>query len=339
MAEENKAVEDLNINKGIADQNSLTIENEDKDESSNQDISDDYKEIIEMKEEFVKSKKKSILSKILIGLIAFLILLLAIGITLYFLGFFDPKEEPVQTVTQENPLPVENKEESYKFDIKDINSKKLNEQLSYLTNKNINQDKTEELEKIENEKRIIEEEKKREEEAYKAQEEALLKEKAAIEEKKIELENEKAQLEAMKQEAIMLRQELEASKTKLEVVEPIAKEEVVIAAEIATPEVKQETTENTVPAKNETSNNSFLKLINVAKIKGSLYKKYLDKITDINPNAVLCRDDKNRIEIYFGPFNNDEIRAELLDKLVNNGFEEAFEIELTQEEFDKRCNY
>ena len=84
---------------------------------------------------------------------------------------------------------------------------------------------------------------------------------------------------------------------------------------------------------------SFLKFINVAKIKGSLYKKYLDKITSINTNAILCRDDKNRIEIYFGPFNNDETRTELLNKLISGGFDEAFELELTQEEFNKRCNY
>jgi hypothetical protein len=329
MAEENKAVEDLNVNKDKSlDENSLTIENEDKDESLSQDVADDYKEIIELKEEFVKSKKKSTLSKILIGLIVFLILLLALGITLYFLGFFTPKEEPIQVTIQDN-APIEVKEETYKFDIKDINSKKLNEQLSYLTNKNINQDKTEELEKIENEKRIIEEQKRREEEAYKIQEEALLKEKAAIEEKKIELENEKAQLEAMKQEALRLKEELEANKTKLEVVEPINNEVVV---------QKQETMQEPVSAKNDT-NNSFLKLINVAKIKGSLYKKYLDKITAINSSAILCRDDKNRIEIYFGPFNNDEKRAELLDKLLDKGFDEAFELELTQEEFDKRCNY
>ena len=150
MAEEN-------INKDNSqDENSLTIENEDKDDSLNQDIADDYKEIIEMKEEFVKSKKKSTLNKILIGLIAFLVLLLTIGITLYFLGFFDSKEEPIQPAIQENNLPIENKEESYKFDIKDINSKKLNEQLSYLTTKN-----TLENNKKEAEKKAIEEEKKK----------------------------------------------------------------------------------------------------------------------------------------------------------------------------------
>lgn len=333
MAEENKAVEDLSINKDKSlDENSLTIENEDKDDSLNQDITDDYKEIIELKEEFVKSKKKSTLGKILMGLIAFLILLLAIGITLYFLGFFEPKEEPI-TVTIQDTAPVEVKEETYKFDIKDINSKKLNEQLSYLTNKNINQDKTEELEKVENEKRIIEEQKIREEEAYKAQEAALLKEKAAIEEKKTELENEKAQLETMKQEALLLKQELESNKTKLEVIKPNDKKE-----ESSVQNTKQDVTQKPAPTKSE-ANNNFIKLINVAKIKGSLYKKYLDKITAINPSAILCRDDKNRIEIYFGPFNNDEKRSELLNKLINKGFEEAFELELTQEEFDKRCNY
>ena len=63
--------------------------------------------------------------------------------------------------------------------------------------------------------------------------------------------------------------------------------------------IKQETSEEPISNK---VNNNFIKLINVAKIKGSLYKKYLDKVTAINPSAILCRDDKNRIEIYFGPF-------------------------------------
>ena len=196
MAEENKVVEDLKTKDELSDASTLTIKNEDNDNGSNENEDDKYKDILEVKEEFSKSKKKSLLSKILIGLIAFLLLLLTVGIILYFLGYFTPKEEI--KVTEENLMPVEIKEEAYKFDIKDINSKKLNEQLSFLTNKNINKERNEELEKLENEKRIIEEEKRREEEAFKIQEEALLKEKAAIEEKKIQLENEKAELEAMR---------------------------------------------------------------------------------------------------------------------------------------------
>ncbi|WP_368029685.1 hypothetical protein [Arcobacter sp. s6] len=326
MAEESKVVEDLKIKDELSDANTLTIENEDNDKISNED--DKYKDILEVKEDITKSKKKSLLSKILIGLIIFLFLLLAVGISLYFLGFFTPKEDTTPVV--ENSMPVEVKEETYKFDIKDINSKKLNEQLSFLTNKNINKEKNEELEKLENEKRIIEEEKRREAEALKIKEEALLKEKEAIEEKKTQLENEKAELEAMKQEALMLKEQLEMNKSKLEANTEENKNTVIPVA--------IEKKENDIPTL-VSKDKKFLKFINVAKIKGSLYKKYLDKVSSVNPNAILCRDDKNRIEIYFGPFEDDETRSNLLDKLIKNKFQEAYEVEFTKDEFDKRCNY
>ena len=345
MAEETKPVEDLIIDESL-DANSLTIEKT-KDDSEDEDtIDDDYEKILEVKEEFVKNKKKTALDKILIGLIVFLVLLLITGAILYFLGFFTPKEEPEEsTAVQENTQVIEKKEETYKFDIKDINSKKLNEQLSYLTNKNLSQDKVEELEKVENEKRLIEEQKINENEALKSEEDALLKERNAIENKKIELENEKAQLESMRQEALLLKQELEANKTDLEVTEQNKIASVNNEKDSADTKIQEEKAievkvkEEQKDTKEPKNTSSFLKFINVAKIKGSLYKKYLDKITSINTNAILCRDDKNRIEIYFGPFNNDETRTELLNKLISGGFDEAFELELTQEEFNKRCNY
>ena len=328
MAEESNAIEELKKKDDLSDASTLTIENEEPNQTNNKNEDDKYKDILEVKEDLTKSKKKSLLSKILIGLIAFLLLLLSTGIILYFLGFFSPQEE-IQNVAQNNVLPVEIKEEAYKFDIKDINSKKLNEQLSFLTNKNISKDRNEELEKLENEKRIIEEQKAKEAEAFKAQEEALLKEKTAIEEKKIQLENEKAELEAMRQEALMLKEQLEMNKTKLENTQ-IEKVDIEISP-------KEEKVSD-LPVEAST-NKKFLKFINVAKIKGSLYKKYLDKVSAVNPNVILCRDDKNRIEIYFGPFNDEETRAKLLDKLIKNKFEEAYEVEFTQDEFDKRCNY
>jgi hypothetical protein len=322
MAEESKVTEDLNQKKDeLIDASTLTIDNENNDQIKNEKDDDKYKDILEVKEDLTKSKKKSLLSKILIGLITFLLLLLIVGVILYFLGFFTPKET-VKVVPQENTAPVEVKDETYKFDIKNINSKKLNEQLSFLTNKNIVKEKDEDLEKRENEKRIIEEEKRRDDEALKIQEDALLKEKATIEEKKTQLENEKAQLEAMRQEALSLKAQLNVNKTELETTTLPSTEQ------IKEPKVVQSTTKK-----------EFLKFINVAKIKGSLYKKYLDKISAINPNVILCRDDRNKIEIYFGPFKDDESRNKLLDKLIKNKFEEAYEVEFTQEEFDKRCNY
>lgn len=70
MAEETKPVEDLIIDESL-DANSLTIEKT-KDDSEDEDtIDDDYEKILEVKEEFVKNKKKTALDKILIGLIVF----------------------------------------------------------------------------------------------------------------------------------------------------------------------------------------------------------------------------------------------------------------------------
>jgi hypothetical protein len=119
MAEENRDAKNLNQNTDEIDTNSLTINIEEN--ISVDSAPNDYEEMIGMKEEFITSKKKSPLSKILIGLISFLILVLTIGAILYFLGFFESKEEIINTKIDKIVSPVEIKEETYKFDIKDIN--------------------------------------------------------------------------------------------------------------------------------------------------------------------------------------------------------------------------
>lgn len=291
----------------------------------------------ELKEEVVetieKSKKNS-LKKILLILIATLVILIIISVILYFLGLFSHKEEEKEVIsTPQETVVGKPKEEEYKFNLKDINSKKLNEQLASLTNKNLNQ------EKIENEKKPIDEENKKEEDALKLEEEKLKNEKIALEEKKLLLENEKAQLEALKQEAIAMKQQLESSNVSTEhlnLEKQLEEKETTKEKSIENPSEK---TKKETVLKEKIVNTEFLKFINIAKIKGPLYKKYLDKITKINSNVLLCRDDKNRIELYYGPFDNENERLELLDKLIKNGFEEAYELEFTKEEFDKKCNY
>lgn len=295
-------------------------------------------------EEFVKPKK-SILPKILIGIVTLLLLLLIIGAVLYFTGFFAPKEiEKIETFEVTAPIEkVETNENSYKFDIKDINSKKLNEQLANLTTRSINNEKIEEVEKKDNEKKLLEEQKLKEDELLKSQEDELAKQKAQLEEKKLELEKEKAQLEGMKQQAAQLKSELESTSSS-NITDGVPSK--------ATEKIK--TTNSNNPAKEVTNNkqektaslnkdvnknNQFLLFISVAKIKGVLYKKYLDKIVAVNPDIKLCRDDENRIELYYGPFEKNEDRANLLNKLISNKFNEAYELEFTQEEYDKRCNY
>jgi hypothetical protein len=277
---------------------------------------------VEINEEFVKPKK-SIFIKILFGIVGLLILLLIVGIILYFTGFFEPKQEekkieqPVitkETVTKVEAVP----ENNYKFDLKDINSKKLNDQLANLTSNNVNEEKKMKKESLENEK--IQEE--------------LQKQKALLEEEKLKLEKEKAQIEMAKKEA--------ATKEELKITPSTAMPN----SEILPVLENKKEVDNPTLAKNSTSiqkenvvNNQFLLFINVAKIKDVLYKKYLDKIIAINPNVRLCRDEKNKIEIYFGPFEKNEDRTELLNKLIKNKFTEAYSLEFTQEEFDKRCNY
>ncbi|MBD3829234.1 MAG: hypothetical protein IE890_01985 [Arcobacter sp.] len=332
MAEDTKAIDS---------EGSIIVENGSlkKDDSGQINIplqEDDRSDIKEIQEEFVKKPKKSPLQKILIGVVFLLLLFIIVGAILYFLGFFKPEEkEVIQEIPQEK-IVQETPKEEYKFDIKDINSKKLNEELSFLTNKNLNQEKNEEAERLANEKRILEEEKRKEEEALKAHEDTLEKERIALEEKKSALEREKAELEALREEALKIKEELLNKQTQNENnVEPeqVSNDNV---------EVKQNDTDEMISNSKKNVNLSedgFLKFINVAKIKGPLYKKYLDKVTAINPNILLCRDDKNRIEIYYGPFKDENERRELLDKLLSNKFDQAYELEFTKDEFNRRCNY
>lgn len=315
MEEENKAqIEEISYTT-----NPLSTSSINKEESTSDKIE---KTIPEVNEEFVKPKKR-IIFKVLIGVISLLLLIIITGSILYFTGFFEHKEEIPKEETQHTeahaeitPPIVEKpqvKEEGYKFNIKDINSKKLNDQLASLTNKNI--------EKKEEDKKPSTEVKK-ETTQIRNNEDELIKEKAELEKQKQELEKQKIEQDKIKTENTSEKKDNSSS----------------------TQENKNINTENivenrTIVKEEKNKENEFLLLINVVKIKGVLYKKYLDKIIAINPNVKLCRDEKNRIEIYFGPFKNNEERSELLNKLIKNKFNEAYELELTKIEFDKRCNY
>lgn len=288
-----------------------------------------------------KKFKKPSLKAVLISVIAILLLLLIIGITLII---FSPKEEPIaETPSQEVATPTtqkvtqnqeitEEKEPEVKFDLSSINSQKLNEQLANLTNKNIKKEAPAAVENEES-RRVLEEQKRIEEESLKIEEDMVLKQKESLEEKKAELEMEMQKLEALKKEAILAREELiKAQNTNIE-----SNEKDIQVEQKPQENIKQENIEET-KAK-EQNNGEFLQLINVAKIKGTLYKKYLDKATRIDPNIVLCRDDLNRIELYYGPFSSNEARETLLNKLLKNGFSQAYELEMTKDEFNKRCKY
>ena len=84
---------------------------------------------------------------------------------------------------------------------------------------------------------------------------------------------------------------------------------------------------------------SFLKFAQIATIKQHLYLSFLHQIREIDKRISVCRNDLNVIQIFVGPFENDEDRKEVLNKINQHIVHDAFAIDFTQEEFDKRCNF
>lgn len=277
--------------------------------------------------EEIKKFKKPFLKVILIFVIVILLLIIGISPNKEYII-----ERPLQEIiTQTTQEVVEEKESEIKFDLSSINSQKLNDQLANLLNKNIKKE-TSILENEESRK-ALEEQKRIEDVSLKIEEDIVLKQKESLEEKKAKLEMKMQKLEALKKEAILAREELiKAQNINIE-----ANQKHIQIEQKLQEEMKQVTIEET-KAK-EQNNGEFLQLINVAKIKGILYKKYLDKATSIDPNILLCRDDLNRIELYYGPFSSNISREILLNKLLKGGFSQAYEVEMTKDEFNKRCNY
>lgn len=281
------------------------------------------------------NKKKLPIKTILIGVISFLIVLIIIGVSiLLFSG--NSANQAIEENTIEEIEEAETIEEE-KFDLSSINSKKLNDELALFTNKNLQENNKEDL-TIENEnRRILEEQKRIEEESIKIEEEILKKQKEEILATKDELQEEMRKLEDLKKEAIAIKEELLKAQNSVnnESIQEVSRN----PFENINNTQKEEEKEIKPVSTTTSSNGNFVKLINVAKIKGVLYKKYLDKITVIHKNTLLCRDELNRIEIYFGPFENESLRENILNELQKSGFTESYSIELTKDEFDKRCNY
>lgn len=349
MAEEQKE-EELELTLEETQDSSNDTQTNDKvndNNSNNEDTSDE-------KLSFKKKKDDNKIKKILFGVIGFLVLTLIIGLILYLIGFFDPEEQkeeiPDKPIAQKQ---ITQPKDEYKFSLKDVNTDNLNKELSKLTNKDILAKK--EQDKIEEQKQILEKERQEYKEKLSQQEEELTKEKELLQAKKEKLEIQKNELEILKEQAKSLKEEMLREKEILEVErEKLILAQMEIENTIKHEENKKEqemskqtpsnelitaSKEQMLTNTNESLVTEFVNLINVAKIKGELFKDYLDKILAIHNNVLLCRDDFNNIEIYFGPFTDNNQRNEIFNKLNTTDFSNAYEVELTREEFDKRCNY
>lgn len=283
-----------------------------------------------------KKDKTLLIKRVLFITIGVLLLFLIILATIFIFKSEESKEPPESSPpiessakTNENNtenVPSEPEIKETKFDFNNLEPEKLNEQLELLTNKNMEYQK-------EKEQKILEEEKKlspvfnlvnnlKDKEEIKKEENSIV---SSEDNKKEEISKIEEIKEDKKEEIISEKKDVATSTSN----ETKTQNE---TSNINSNSKKEETTKITESL-------TFVKLINVAKIKGDLNKKYFDKVIEVNANVLLCRDDENIIELYYGPFLEDEIRDNLLSKLIKNGFKEAYSLEMTKEEFDKRCNY
>lgn len=283
-----------------------------------------------------KKDKTLLIKRVLFITIGVLLLFLIILATIFIFKSEESKEPtesspPIESSAKTNEnntenVPSEPEVKETKFDFNNLEPEKLNEQLELLTNKNMEYQK-------EKEQKILEEEKKlspvfnlvnnlKDKEEIKKEENSIV---SSEDNKKEEISKIEEIKEDKKEEIISEKKDVATSTSN----ETKTQNE---TSNINSNSKKEETTKITESL-------TFVKLINVAKIKGDLNKKYFDKVIEVNANVLLCRDDENIIELYYGPFLEDEIRDNLLSKLIKNGFKEAYSLEMTKEEFDKRCNY
>ena len=283
-----------------------------------------------------KKDKTLLIKRVLFITIGVLLLFLIILATIFIFKSEESKEPtesspPIESSAKTNENNIENvpsepEIKETKFDFNNLEPEKLNEQLELLTNKNMEYQK-------EKEQKILEEEKKlspvfnlvnnlKDKEEIKKEENSIV---SSEDNKKEEISKIEEIKEDKKEEIISENKDLTTNTSN----ETKTQNE---TSNINSNSKKEETTKITESL-------TFVKLINVAKIIGDLNKKYFDKVIEVNANVLLCRDDENIIELYYGPFLEDEIRDNLLSKLIKNGFKEAYSLEMTKEEFDKRCNY
>lgn len=304
-------------------------------ETTNTNPENQISENQEQKEDDQKDKTL-LIKRVLFITIGVLLLFLIILATIFIFKSEESKEPtesspPVESSAKTNEnntenVPSEPEIKETKFDFNNLEPEKLNEQLELLTNKNMEYQK-------EKEQKILEEEKKlspvfnlvnnlKDKEEIKKEENSIV---SSEDNKKEEISKIEEIKEDKKEEIISEKKDVATSTSN----ETKTQNE---TSNINSNSKKEETTKTTESL-------TFVKLINVAKIKGDLNKKYFDKVIEVNANVLLCRDDENIIELYYGPFLEDEIRDNLLSKLIKNGFKEAYSLEMTKEEFDKRCNY
>ena len=302
-----------------------------------------------------KDKLPLIKKALIIAIAALSVIFIAIMSIFIFKGSDETNEDMANSQTEQNIQQSEatqtanvQEEKEFKFDFNNLKPETLNEQLALLTNKNMQMA----------EKEKVQEEPK--EEAPVTPVEEVAKEETKEEVTKQAQETEDSQNTNVASTTTP-SQEVATQVTATNNQETPTQNETVATTQVTVPVTNQDSASTTPTApiinpflnlqvpENSTTTTSqveevkkddkFLKLINVARIEGNLTKRFFDSVVAVDGGVLLCRDDENLIELYYGPFLDDEARDMLYRNLRNSGFTEAYTLELTKEEFDKRCNY
>lgn len=245
---------------------------------------------------------------------------------------------------------VQNEESDFKFDFNNLEPDKLNEQLELLTNKNLEQKALEELSLLEKEEKkssnassIFVESDSKIENSINSIQESVNNEVLVlndVEEKNIEINSETKESEAIENSDELIETKTILEDEKEEPTNNInIQKEIEISKESKSLIVFEDESKNEDTKASDIKKYEFLKIISVAKIKGNLKKSYYDKIYNVDSSVLLCRDALGNIEIYFGPFKDNTKQENLLNRLLEAGFSEAYNLEMEKEEFNKRCNY
>lgn len=376
--EDELLVEDTQANQTTQEEKEENFSENSQSQILNEDLIDDTN----------VQKKESKLKFILIIIIGFLSLLFVTGSILYFIGFFDPEEieEPLNNKKTLTEKKIEKEAKKYKFNLDDINTKRLNRKLTLLTKYEIIENDDKELlkskeksyqEKLKKEKNELESEKnseikhaKEEKEMFKIEKDKLIAKNKKLEDE-LAMANKKYEEEtnSLKADAKEIIKRKNALLKKIEAGDKITPNDMKDSKEILPKkkeDLKDDDKKNTTKEvltkdetlskqsmkekkdfKNETAilntikiaEEEFLHFIQVKTIKNVIYNSFIKKIENINSNIKLCRDETNKIEIFVGPFESDDIRTEIINKLQENIVNKLFTIDLTKDEYNKRCNY
>lgn len=292
-------------------------------------------------EKEIKSLQKKIspIQKILIGVVAFLLLVILVFTGLYFIGFFEPavkvdEHNKTKKPTQHHEQNV-TKKPQYKFDIEHINTDRINKKLSLLTRNSLSPQDLNTSMHGDNNLSMYD----RETLELTGKEKYL----AEANISNVSHENTSGSKNSTKEfnlekNTSIKNHSKEVSKiTSVQHINKVNTKEVKTSVKIAK-EVKKKTESVVVHTQQkQVKSNTKLKYIQVVTLKYEMYKTFLDKVKEVDARISVCKDSQNRTQVFIGPFNDDKNRKAIIKQINSSLVKDSFGVEFTKDEFEKKC--